>query len=430
MTRRYFLKLLSRCLALTGLWTAAGKILPGPTDTPAEAATATIRHIRQIVTRQPAMSRTIMWETGTDIACRLEVAAIDAGTQTPAQRFYQPHAHMLRAEDQNVYVYAAAATDLQPGTAYRYRIVANDPAATPLSDWHELQTPAAAAGAFSALFYSDSQCAGDYSVWHRTLAAGWGKHPAADFWADIGDLTDNGQSAWHWDNFQTATASYMADHMMVPVMGNHECYGLDWKFCRPEIYLGSYELPPNGSARYQGYYYSFDYGCVHFSVLNTQQLELADFAPDIVAEQLSWLRQDIASSPDRWHIVLMHKDILAYDEAQPSTGTSGGFSDTGRAFMPTFDALGIDLVLTGHMHTYRRRGPLYDFKNADRGTIYVMAGPAGGEHYTVPADPLDQAAIAQPTEENYLYLEASPARLQLSCYTASGRLVDSCTISR
>jgi hypothetical protein len=59
-----------------------------------------------------------------------------------------------------------------------------------------------------------------------------------------------------------------------------------------------------------------------------------------------------------------------------------------------------------------------------------MSGPAGNQHYDVPADPLDKIAIAQPTEPNYLVLSASPESLSIDCYTTSEKKIDSLTLTK
>ncbi len=289
-----------------------------------------------------------------------------------------------------------------------------------------------ATASFKALIFTDSQCSNaSYQVWHDTLAAGWARCPEAAFFADLGDLTDNGEADWQWEGFLSALAPYAAEHPFVPVMGNHECYGLDWKDCLPRRYLSTFTFPGNGVSTFRGYFYSFTYGPVEFIVLNTQMLELDGFfgKGHLLHTQLNWLKSREAK-PLPWRVTLMHKDILAYDEYQPGQDSAGGFSDVGRAFLPALEEAGIDLVLTGHMHTYRRRGPLHSFQPAEKGPVCIMSGPAGDQHYGVPADPLDKAAIAQPTEPNYLVLTASPEKLTVECFTVSGQKVDNITMEK
>lgn len=290
-----------------------------------------------------------------------------------------------------------------------------------------LTTPPA--DGFQALLFCDSQCGwsdNGYTVWADTLAAAWEHFPEASFFTDIGDMVDNGVMDWHWDNFLNVTSPYIAAHTFYPIMGNHECYDQDWKNCLPQRFLKTFTFPGNGSREFHGYYYAFVQPPVQFIVLNTQMLELDEFLGQgrLLKVQLEWLKKNFKKKTQPWTVVLMHKDILAYDEPQASTGSTGGFSDAGKAFLPALEELGADLILTGHMHGYRRRGPLNGWSEGTKGPVCIMSGPAGSQTYFVPDDPLDKAAIAQPTEPNYLVMNASPAKLTTACLTTSNKLVD------
>ena len=83
---------------------------------------------------------------------------------------------------------------------------------------------------------------------------------------------------------------------VAPLMGNHETYNRDWKVRMPEAYLHLFSLPGSAPGSYQNQFYSFDYGDVHFVVLNTQASELADWQPRLNEEQAAWFRQDMAKT--------------------------------------------------------------------------------------------------------------------------------------
>ena len=94
----------------------------------------------------------------------------------------------------------------------------------------------------------------------------------------------------------------------------------------------------------------------NFLVLNPQFQELDALVPGLLEEQLAWMKEDLSQNDRPWKIVLMHKDILSYNEYNLYAQKIGDLNDIAHDFMESFDALGIDLVLTGHMHTYRNRG--------------------------------------------------------------------------
>ena len=415
VTRRKFLKLCGQAALLLGL----DALLPSRAA--AASGTLPIKFLHRLVTAHAGTACTLTWQSDEPLACLIEYRKAAAST-TQTQ---QASMTSLCEDQQASYFYAVTLEHLVPDTDYEYRITAGNKAAP----WRRFRTARENAGQVKALIFCDAQCGTSYDTWKRTLHAGWSRHPDADFFAIGGDLTDNGQSDWHWNSFFAAMENIPALRPLAPVMGNHECYGLDWKFCLPRRYVSSFSLPDNQSNHLQGYYYAYDYGPVHFIVLNTQMLELKEKIPDLADEQLRWLRQDAQNHSQPWKVVIMHKDILAYGEYQAGTGQSEGISDVGRIFMETFDALGIDLVLTGHIHTYRSRGHIQKFQPADKGPFYIMSGPAGDQTYTVPSDSrFDRTAIRQPTPENYLVLQASAEKLAVTGYTAEGELIETTTL--
>lgn len=416
MSRRTFLKLCTSALLALGL----GRFVP------AAAAGRTIKFPRQIITADSTTSRTIMWQAE---GARQQASFTLTSANGPSQN-YIPETNTLVQDDTTTTFYTVRLTGLTPATSYEGTIaMAAETISLPID------TPPVELTAFEALFIDDSQCGETYEPFAELLAKALARHPQAAFLADIGDLTDNGQSDWHWQSFFAALLAGRAKAMpFAPVMGNHECYGLDWKFALPRRYLASFAVPGNGSRNFPGYYYSFDYGPAHFIMLNTQFEELDGLKPGLLQEELLWLKHDAADSHKPWKIVLMHKDVIAYDEYQPGTGHAGGISDVGHDFMKSFDALGIDLVLTGHMHTYRNRGHIYDETPSDHGPTYLMFGPAGNERYTVPPDTdFDKVSLDQSDPgryRNYMTLAVTPTKCIATCHLEDGTTVDRVVLTK
>lgn len=416
MTRRKFIQLCTSALFALGL----GRYIP------VSAAGNLIKYPRQIITRDSATSRTIMWQSdGAKRDAALLLTAPDGQQQT-----YIPEGNTLLQDNTTTTFYTVRLTNLTPGTHYQGIIQMADATVT-----LPIVTAASEISAFKALLIDDSQCGESYEPFAQLLEKALARHPQAAFLADIGDLTDNGQSSWHWDSFLAALLAGRAKDMpFAPVMGNHECYGLDWRFALPRRYLASFSVPDSGSRNFPGYYYSFDYGPAHFIVLNTQFEELDDLKPGLLQEELLWLKHDAMGTRKPWKIVLMHKDVIAYDEYQPGVGHAGGISDVGHDFMKAFDMLGIDLVLTGHMHTYRNRGHIYHEAPSDHGPTYLMFGPAGNERYTVPPDmTFDKVSLDQSDPDryrNYMTLAVTPAKCIATCHREDGSTVDRVTLTK
>lgn len=416
MTRRHFLQTAASAFLTMGL----GGLFSSRS---AQAHTREIRRLRQIVTRDPRATRMIQWDSENLLAdARVEVRPSGAHAHID---IYMPSHTYFDIDNAPQYTYRAEIRLPRSGGDYR---VASARGVTP---WIPLPAPSGE-DTVRALLFSDSQCGESYDVWRDLYHAAWRRHPHADVAALVGDLVDNGESSWHWESFLAAMEgvdSPLARHMHAPALGNHEYYGLNWTATPPARYLHTFSLPDSGSKDFPGHYYSFTMGAAHFIVLDTQFLELGARGSLLKAEQLAWMIEDAAAARAPWRIVLMHKDILAYGDYQPEHGTTAGISDVGRVFMDTFDALGIDLVVSGHIHTYRRR-QIRAQKTDRTGTLYLLAGPAGNEYFDVPAEPYDLTASANPAPSNYLYMEANEKELHVSCETADGTLIDSITLKK
>ena len=412
MTRRSFLQTAMSAILSMGF----GGLF---SSRPASAAAENIRHLRQIVTAQPMQTRMIAWDSPHLLQdVRIEVSR--AGGKTDA---YAPAYRYLMMDDEGQFIYHA---EVSVSDGASYRVIEPNGATT----WIPLTR--SAREMTRALLFSDSQCGENYDVWREVYHAAWQRHPNADFAAIVGDLTDNGESAWHWRSFFDAMESAdapLARHVHVPVLGNHEYYGLSWTAVPPVRYLSTFALPDNGSTDFRGHYYSFDLGSVHCIVLDTQFLELEARGEALKREQMDWLIRDASASTAPWKIVLMHKDILSYGEYQTEQETQHGISDVGQVFLDTFDTLGIDLVVSGHVHAYRRR-QLHARQTDERGTLYLLAGPAGNEYFDVPAEGYDLAAGSNPAPSNYLYMEADAKRLHIRCETVRGTILDTAELHK
>lgn len=378
-------------------------------------------HIRQLITADSENSRTIMWQSeqaqeDAVVEYRVKGAAEVESCAAGNERFTD---HQV-----TYYLHPATLSGLAPHTDYEYRVGYGDKRGA----WNAFKTDGG--GPFKALIFPDSQSS-DYGDWQRVAQAARKANPDAAFFVNLGDLVDNGEDPTQWQAWFASLRGIIDEIPCAPVLGNHETYNLDWKVRMPEAYLSLFSLPPNGSADYRNQYYAFDYGDVHFIVLNTQFDEMLPFQPDLAEAQRAWFARDIARTKKRWKVVLMHKDVLTY-EIHGRTGRRTGISDIGGMFMPLFDKYGVDVVLTAHLHTYRRRKRLLDFQPDPRGPLYIVTGVAGNVRYPNfwVDHPLDEAVAPQPETNNYMTLEASANALRLSSFLPSGERIDHVELSK
>lgn len=169
-----------------------------------------------------------------------------------------------------------------------------------------------------------------------------------------------------------------------------------------------------------------------FTVINTQDDEMAEFEPDLLNEQIKWLENDLATTDKKWKVVLMHRDILNYGRDAKPLGDEISFSRHGEIYMPIFDKYDVDAVLTAHLHTYRRRALIRDFAQNEQGTLYILTGVAGNVRYPSlwHKNPLDEYVPPQPETNNYLVLEADENSLTFNCYLPDNTQIDTVTLTK
>lgn len=139
-----------------------------------------------------------------------------------------------------------------------------------------------------------------------------------------------------------------------------------------------------GPAWPRGGTFSFDYGDVHFTVLDSNAyMDWND--PALRA----WLARDLRAGMRRaWRIVLYHVTPFTAGETHTKT-------DYMKTIQPILEQYRVSLVLMGHVHNYQRTRPArkigdrwvwdLDFDGVRRtrpqGPIYVVSGAGGGPLY-------------------------------------------------
>lgn len=405
MNRRTFLK--AAAIGVASLLTGCGaeKIFP-------EEKILDVKFLRQIVTKDISTARLVMWQV--DEPLKNPVVEVKLGDTTKIF----PATDCTFSDDGKKNLQYAAQIEL--GDAYR--IVDGDRATI----WHELKN--LSGDEFTAIIFPDSQCGGSYDTWGEVARGAFERNPDAIFFANVGDLVDNGEDSFQWEDWFKQIENFMPQIPFAPVMGNHETYSREWTVRKPVAYLNYFATPDNGDENFSRHFYSFDCGAAHFAILNTQWDELG---AEIIDAQNSWLRDDMQATSKQWKIVFAHRDVLQYRiNGRPELRE--GFSDVGGIFMPEFESLGVDAVFTAHLHTYRNRGRLKNFREDDNGTLYILTGLSGNVRYSGlwTDHALDKFIAPQPETDNYLTLAVDAETLCVKCFLPNGELIDETTLHK
>lgn len=305
-------------------------------------------------------------------------------------------------------------------TPYRLSVAAQDtPSRRRTEGDLTLRAAAPADGTTRFAVIADSQATfgSDGAFWRDTLAAVAGHVP--DLVILPGDVIAQPSLFMNalLRGYLEVIAPISAEVPFYPVPGNHDrtdrAFARDeWtrELCLPESTAGG-EL-----------FYSFDHGPVHFIGLDSYTARPTWHGIDDA--QIAWLEADLAQTDRPWIVAYTHFPIVGWDESQWATANHAIVHDI-------FAAWGVDVVFTGHRHTWNytvRDGVAYamapaassdmlldangEGANGGDGLSASYPNAEGGEPGSLPA--------ADGTFYGYLLVEATPTALCLEARDVGG----------
>lgn len=385
----------------------------------AEMNDAGPQYIMQTITEDSMRSRTITWQANqSDLVQSLVYYAEKDGKQKSLS--VKPRVLTTGAEAMSLY--SVTIENLKPGTVYFYKVGSE----SIWSDWYSLKTESAGQPTVKAIVFGDSQSE-NYDVWQKTAQQAWQSNGDADFFINMGDLVDIGSHYDQWKSWVNGAANMIQRIPVAPVSGNHENYLPGGTFSPAYLYQEIFHLPQNGPESLKGQAYSFDYGNIHFVVLDSQQEELAEFQPDLISEQVAWLKQDLAKTEQPWKVILIHRPLFNNEAV-------GTLNDLGTALMPLFDRHQVDVVFSAHIHTYGRSRPMQvknPAKNAPQGTVYLSTGRSGDKIWEESKQKQFESVFDRCLDQpNYLVVECRDNWLTVTNFKQDGSVVDTVTMKK
>ena len=255
------------------------------------------------------------------------------------------------SDNKAAYVCGAVAEDLQEATTYYYRVGDGE-------HWSSVQsfTTGYQNTGIQALVLGDLQESNN-----TNLEGILGQVDIANFDLTIqtGDLVDNGGSYALWNNTFSMLEELPTGRLFA--IGNHEQSGsLD-----PNALIYNQE---GGSS-----YYSAQYGNVF----------VATIAYNSFSQQvLEQLKADAQASQATWKILVTHQPPYYTNKV------AGMDASTQQAIAQAAQEAGIDVVLSGHDHSYARTQPLYNGAvDEEKGITYFICGSLGEKSYGVTNTP-------------------------------------------
>ena len=265
---------------------------------------------------------------------------------------------------------------------------------------------------FTFIAYGDSRGSegSAVSAMHTEIVTAYMKHNP-DFVIHTGDMVNQGGIWNQWLSFNATIQPILdAGIPLYGVVGNHEKYTDVW-----DVYDENF-------TQYQQFFdfsavietseetelhYSFDYGGVHFIILNTE--DYFDDSSEVFncsQSQMDWLLSDLATTqPTDFIVAAYHRPSWSVRQFREDCWEQA--ETVRREFHQLFVEYDVDIVFCGHDHFY--------YRGVRDGIYYVVTGGGGAPLYTPdPSAPHWQAGDVANRTHHYCKIDVTP---DLICVT-------------
>jgi predicted phosphodiesterase len=274
--------------------------------------------------------------------------------------------------------------DVLPSKRYRYRV---GDASGIYSEDAICQFPETDSDELSFIVITDTQDEANHGAWF-----GYGYKDIMNLHADAhllihtGDMVQESGDAELWKKMLHNNRDFFLSMPMAYVTGNHDYWrGYLHGFRHTAAMHFNTDYPVQDTSN--GFYYSFDVGPAHFTVLSSGDSMKTD-NEGVLEEQYNWAINDISSTNKKWKIVCVHNPFYSpgkYGCRPPLNQVALALR---RQFNKPFADLGVDLVLCGHDHVYAQTfpmngegAPIVDYKyETDENGIKYAIDPQGPIH--------------------------------------------------
>ena len=357
-------------------------------------------------------------------------------------------------------------TGLQPYTKYYYTIgTTTSTLVTAASDIFFRTAPNyGQKGDYRFWVVGDAGTGGNSQRDTRTAFLNYSNNKNIDGWLWLGDNAYDGgfDSEYQANVFSNNTFEAPLKNIVVwPAIGNHD-YNHNIPFSPSPAYFDIFTLPSNaecgGVASGTEKYYSYNYGNIHFVVLDSY-----DVSRSSTGAMATWIQNDLTANTQPWVIAYWHHPpyTKGSHNSDNSNFLDGELVDMRQNIIPILEAKGVDLVLNGHSHVYERSYLLdghYGYSSSltpamkldntsgsypvdcayhkqtqatssHKGTVYVVCG-CSGKNDSSPASGWPHPAMYK--SENTLYgsmaIDIKDNKLEGKFITSTGSVFDSFTI--
>lgn len=249
--------------------------------------------------------------------------------------------------------HAVAVTGLQPDTRYYYAVGTSSITLTGGDASHRFVSAPLPATAKPTRIWviGDSGTANANAAAVRNAYKTYTGTRGTEVWLMLGDNAyPSGTDAEYQAAVFAMYPELLRQVVLWPTLGNHDGMTAN-STTQTGPYYNIFTLPTAGEAGGVASgteaYYSFDYANIHFICLDSYGTDRSPNSP-----MLMWLLNDLQSTDKTWMIAFWHHP--PYTKGSHDSDVESQLIDMRQNALPILEAYGVDLVLTGHSHSYER----------------------------------------------------------------------------
>lgn len=293
----------------------------------------------------------ILWETSVPAKGFVRLGIVDFNV-------LKPNFNKLFHEKKISNYHNVLANELKTGEKYFYQVFAvaenSDTLFGPITP---ITIPDYTKMPVSFAVIGDTQLEHAKEIWGSLSELIFQERPS--FVVHVGDLVRSGLSKNEWvDDFFKPARNLLRFYPLYPTLGNHE-KNSKW-------YYQYFDLPD------PEWFYTIKKGNVLFIFADTNR----DILPG--SEQYRKLEKVLASSQDKWKIIVQHHPVYVSEEGFYGNtwfqkAVHGDPNDM--HLKKLYEMYGVDLVLNGHAHFYERTWPVANDRiDTQNGVTYITTG--------------------------------------------------------
>ena len=240
---------------------------------------------------------------------------------------------------------------LSPDTQYFYAIGSTTETLAGADADHFFHTapPVGPPRAFRAWTFGDAGTGSPTQTGVRDAYLTWAAGQHTDVWLLLGDNAyPDGTDVEYQTRFFDIYPGILRQTPVWSTLGNHDNFDgatASWP------YYDAFTFPTNGESGGEPSatesYYSFDWANVHFVVLNS-----FDEVRTPGSAMLLWLEADLQATTQDWIVAFWHHP--PYSKGSHDSDTEIQLQEMRQYALPILEAHGVDLMLSGHSHSYER----------------------------------------------------------------------------